>query len=251
MSSRFNTDTGALNTRADLNASRARYDLEDWMLQFLPDLKGRRIVDLGCGSGKQVMRFAPLVGAEGSVLGLDASREAVAEVEAKAAAAGYAQVSAAQVRLDDVLAYLEERDFDLVTSSYAIYYASDFVGLMSALAGRIGSRGEVFVCGPGAGTNREMSDIIAGLAPEAAYVADFIDEAGLAALSEAYAECETFRLDNAISFRSAEEVMAWWRNHNSYDPLLESRVRETLGEAFERSDRWEMTKSVLGVRCRV
>ena len=255
MSTRFNTDTAALNTRADLNASRARHDLEDWMLKFLPELGRRHVVDLGCGSGKQIMRFASMVGPDGSILGLDASAQGVEEVRAKAAAAGYDWVSADQVVLDEVPAYLADRRFDLVLSTYAIYYATDFVQLLKDLGDRMGEGGEIFVSGPGTGTNREVSDIVARLAPDMphdkVYVADFIDEAGIAALRSHFRECEIHRLDNAIAFHSADEVMAWWKNHNSYVPEIEAEVGAAIEAEFQQSCPWEMTKSVVGVHCRV
>lgn len=255
MSTRFNTDTDALNTRADLNRSRARHDLEDWMLGLLPSLEGKRVVDLGCGSGKQIMRFAPLVGREGKVLGIDASEQAVSEVESKASAAGYDWVSAAQITLDDSAAYLESHEFDLVISSYAIYYATDFVQLLRDLGNLMGAGGQIFVCGPGEGTNRELLDVVARLAPdrprEEVYVRDFIDVQGISELAAHFGSLDIHRLDNAVTFHSPAEVMAWWKNHNSFVPELESQVGRQIEEDFQRISCWEMTKSVLGVHCRV
>ena len=254
MSTRFNTDTGALNTRADLNASRAKHDLEDWMMQFLPALEGRRMVDLGCGSGKQIMRFAPLVGPEGSILGIDASAQAVEEVRAKAGQAGYAWVEAEQLGLDDSVDFLADRSFDLVVSTYAIYYASDFVKLLKDLGDRMPPGGELLVVGPGTGTNREISDIVARLSPSASeklYVSDFIDEAGIAALADHFGGCETHRLDNPIRFHGTEEVMAWWRNHNSYVPDLEAEARAAIEAQLDEAGQWYMTKSLLALHCRV
>jgi len=86
---------------------------------LLPDLKGKRIVDLGCGFGW----FARHAAGEGaaSVLGLDLSHNMIARALAETASPAVTYEIADLDRLD-----LPEGVFDLAYSSLAFHYIADF-----------------------------------------------------------------------------------------------------------------------------
>ena len=69
-------------------------------------------------------------------------------------------MNALQCSFDDVLQVLSNERFDLITSSYAVYYASDMLRLIAGLRDLALEDGRVFVCGPGRGTNQEMTDLV-------------------------------------------------------------------------------------------
>jgi len=86
---------------------------------LLPDLAGRRIVDLGCGFG-WFCRFAAEHGAA-SVLGLDLSENMLARARADTTD------TAIEYRLCDLdQLVLPEAAFDLAYSSLALHYVVDF-----------------------------------------------------------------------------------------------------------------------------
>jgi ubiquinone/menaquinone biosynthesis C-methylase UbiE len=58
------------------------------MLNLLDAQKGHRILDVGCGTGEEVMALARLVGSEGLVTGLDKSETMIAEAEKRSAGSG-------------------------------------------------------------------------------------------------------------------------------------------------------------------
>ena len=43
--------------------------------------------------------------------------------------------------------------------------------------------------------------------------------------------------------------MSWWRNHNSFRPALEARVRSRLDDVLASTGALELTKNVLAVQC--
>jgi len=140
--------------------------------------------------------------------------------------------------------------FDLIVSSYAIYYAKDMVGLIRSLASRLTEGGRVFVCGPGAGTNREMDELARQAAPGAELpppLADFISLEQMAAASTAYAKFDTHRLGNAVRFETADALLAWWRNHSMYAPAADEAVARAAREHFAEHGEFLLTKNVLGV----
>ncbi len=89
---------------------------------LLPDLSGKRVVDLGCGFG-WFARWAREHGAAG-VLGLDLSENMIARARAETADPGIQYGIADLDRLE-----LPTGSFDFAYSSLAFHYVEDFAGL--------------------------------------------------------------------------------------------------------------------------
>ena len=247
----FDADTAALIERAALNTRRTEHDLEAWIFGHLELTGAKRIADLGCGTGKQLFALAEQVPAHTELIGIDISEAAVAEVNTRAHREGATNIRALRASLDDCPGALPDGQFDLILSTYAIYYAADVAGLLESLAPALAPGGAMFLCGPGAGTNREMIALANDLADapqdQAPEVADFLDARALDALRQTYRSVKPLRLENAVTFAAPAEVMTWWRNHNMFRPALERRVAHELQRHFARAPTFRMTKSVLGV----
>jgi len=252
MIGRFNTDTEALKSRAQINAGKAKHDLEEWMIPLLPPLRSLQVLDLGCGTGKQIFRFAPLVAGEGWILGVDVSKNAVCAVNERARAEELRWVEAAQMPLDDCVQRLAGRHFDLIVSSYAIYYSKDIVALLKGVRSLLTDRGTVFVCGPGKHTNREILDIVNRFIPDSSEklepIDDFLGPAEIRDIARSYSKSIVSRLENKILFGSPDGVLSWWNHHNSFVPSVAAGVQEYVNAYFENNETFSLTKNVLGVR---
>src|SRR5437868_10520575 len=91
---------------------------------LLPDLRGLRVVDLGCGFG-WFCRWARQQGAA-QVLGIDVSGKMLARSRAEAADPAVTYTRADMEHLD-----LPPASFDLVYSALALHYVENLSGLMS------------------------------------------------------------------------------------------------------------------------
>ena len=100
------------------------------LLSMLPDLRGKTILDIGCGMGQHARRYADMGAA--SILGIDISEKMLAYARAHNHAHNIAYRRMAMEQLDAL-----DRQFDLVTSSLAFDYVEDFEGLMRAIHGRM------------------------------------------------------------------------------------------------------------------
>lgn len=213
------------------------------------------VLDLGCGTGKQLFALAPLVGSAGRLVGVDIASSAVDEVNERAKASGAGHISAVRAALDDVPSEFAGATFDLILSTYAIYYSVDAAGLLCRLRNLLAPDGVAFVAGPGEGTNREVDDLVAEVLPTVAppvqLVLDFMDPDELARLGASYAAVQTVRLENQIRFTSPDEVLRWWRNHNSYRSEADNAMSKALDRHFSRSAEFVLTKNVLGVHLHV
>lgn len=102
------------------------------MFHLLPPLVGKKVLDLGCGTGEHLCHYADL-GAE-LLVGLDLSETMLTQ-----AAQNFAKKSAKPTacrfyslpmeRLNEV----EEANFDLITSSFAFHYVADLPALLAQI----------------------------------------------------------------------------------------------------------------------
>lgn len=252
MSGCFDSDTDALRQRERINVDGALHNLEEWITQQVNPYRGMRILDLGCGTGKQILHFAPLVFTEGHITGIDISDEAVASVKRRAEREGLGNIDAIKGSIDDCLSLLQDQEFDLIISTYAVYYSRDMIGLLSKLRVLLSAKGQVFVCGYGRGTNLELIKLINQSAHGSQKVTDeihdFIGEPEISEIGRWYSRHRAVRLDNRIRFTSAESVLRWWRNHNSFVEDIYEEVAKSIECHFKFNKAFILTKAVLGIQ---
>ena len=101
---------------------------QPYFLGLLPDLTGKRVLDLGCGAG-QLARHAAEGGAQ-EVIALDVSERMldIARTE-------YAHPRVTHRRQAIESAEFPDGRFDLVVSSLAFHYVADYAGLLGRIAG--------------------------------------------------------------------------------------------------------------------
>jgi len=104
------------------------------LFSLLPDLSGKRILDLGCGYGENCKKFIEMGAA--FVMGIDISEKMLEVAREKHAGSN---IVFAQMGMED-LPQLEET-FDLVVSSLAIHYVCDFDKLVHDVAQRLNDGG--------------------------------------------------------------------------------------------------------------
>jgi ubiquinone/menaquinone biosynthesis C-methylase UbiE len=244
------SDTHALIHRISANQN-AQHSLEDWIFQRVTIEAHMDVLDLGCGTGKQLFALQKLVSPNSKLTGVDVSVDAVRAVTEHAERHGVENVEASMCPLDDVVAHFEGRRFDLILSTYAVYYSSDMKSLLASLSGLLSERGQVFVCGYGKDTNREFDGLLERISGDTGQhmpVGDFISAAAIAEVAQHYSSHTVTRLANSVEFSTLDALMSWWTNHGSYVPELHEQARASLVEHFDRNQSFQLTKNVLGVR---
>jgi SAM-dependent methyltransferase len=240
---KFDSDQAALDQRATIQSERAERDLEQWFLDCVRPEPHWKVLELGCGLGKQTFILAPRVK---EIVAVDISQEAVDTVNYYARDGGL-NVRAYQASFDDQHWHMNGQ-YDLIFSIYAIYYATNMMEILRRMRFHLNEKGKVFVAVPGAGSNDEMKDLeerASGVTLPR--VKSFITQDQVAALVTEYSSVEEHWLPNRIVFQNSWEVMKWWRNHNSYNPDHDGDVEVALRRHFIQHETFAVTKNVLGI----
>lgn len=110
------------------------------MLSLLPDLQGKRLLDLGCGTGEHLRLY--LESGAKSVVGLDLSAKMLqqAQITLKKCGQFHGRFSFHQLPMEK-LTDLPEHNFDVITSSFAFHYVQNFPALLSSIREKLAPNG--------------------------------------------------------------------------------------------------------------
>lgn len=106
------------------------------MFSLLPELNGKKVLDLGCGAGGHLLHYLDL-GAE-KVVGLDLSQNMLNQAAEDFAEFGipsekYRFYCLPMAQLDQI----SENRFDVITSSFAFHYVDDFPDLLVKISQKL------------------------------------------------------------------------------------------------------------------
>jgi ubiquinone/menaquinone biosynthesis C-methylase UbiE len=93
--------------------------------------RGMRVLDLGCGAGDVSMLTAELVGAGGSVVGIDRNQDVLAVAEERAQTARLGQIDFEEASLE---AFSDPEPFDAVIGRYVLIHQADPAAVIRAAA---------------------------------------------------------------------------------------------------------------------
>lgn len=102
----------------------SEHAVHEALLNEIMPLKGRRILDVGCGNGSTVLEIAKQVGPEGKAAGIDFSPEGIAEAKKKASELGLEKVTEFRVADAEKLPF-EDNHFDVVISECVVCLTPD------------------------------------------------------------------------------------------------------------------------------
>lgn len=104
---------------------------------LLPELDGRAVLDLGCGTGERCVEYARRGAAK--VVGIDISERMLAEARRKNS---HPRVEYRRLPMEEIGTL--DGPFDVVASSLAIHYVADYAGVAAAVYGLL-NPGGIFV----------------------------------------------------------------------------------------------------------
>ena len=259
-----------LLTRIDIHEKYGSANIDQWTTDLLKPEAGMNILDIGCGAGKLCFLFDDYTKGAAEITGGDFSEELLDKARARNNERG----SNIDFKFLDFNKRFEFPDntFDLCTSAFAIYYASDLnstfreahrvIRSPDPTSGKPGGR--LFVSGPLPENKQMFYDIIKEatnktippMPGSSRFKGDIFNT-----IDRIFAKTELHRFENQLTFPDvapfieyvraslSEDRKLWTSMFNGkeeYEALIQT-IQDVATRWFERDGKLVMTKVVGGI----
>ena len=240
----------ALTVRIATHEKFAKYEVNDWILENLELTEGEKILDIGCGSGKQLIPYAKRVGRDGLAYGVDASGEILKEAVEAARKEG-ASIEFKQCKMEELAECIgRKKQFDAIASSFAIYYTRNVDKTVSDIRSLLKDGGRVFVCGPTAGNNKELAELHAKVAPlpdKFFEHVEFMANTALPTFRKHFKNVKTSIFKNPVVFPNKQALLDYWNSYTLFNEKAKAKFEALVDEYFSKRSRFTTQKVVLGI----
>jgi ubiquinone/menaquinone biosynthesis C-methylase UbiE len=154
----YQETTNDLLARIDIHKKYGSRDIDEWMLHQLSPQKNTRILDVGCGAGKQCFLFYKALEGEADITGGDVNPELLEKARQENARIGN-RIKFIDLNFNQRFP-IEDNQFDLLTCCFAIYYAEDIPFTISEMHRVLKPGGRLFTTGPMPENKRLFYEII-------------------------------------------------------------------------------------------
>ncbi len=230
----YRETTEDLLTRIDIHKKYGGKDIDQWMLALLNVQPGARILDVGCGAGKQCFLFHNALQGKAEITGGDMNEELLTKARQENAKIG-SPITITELDFNNTFPF-PDAQFDLLTCCFAIYYAADIPFTISQMHRVLKPGGRLFTSGPMPQNKQLFYDVIREATgkeippmPGSSRYASQI----LSAMRTQFKSVEEHIFENPLTFEAAEPFLEYTRASLSEDRKLWKSFFESP-EDFER-----------------
>jgi ubiquinone/menaquinone biosynthesis C-methylase UbiE len=254
--------TKDLQTRIDIHARYGSKDVDKWMLDLLQPVQGMRILDVGCGAGKQLRAFYDYLGGEAELVGGDVNEELLGQARKLGSDVG-AGFELIPLDFNRRFPFLDE-EFDLVSCCFAIYYAENVAHTVREMHRLLKSGGQLFTTGPMPSNKALFYDIIGEatgveippMPGSSRYSSEILD-----AIKAQFSKCRLEIFENPLVFGElqpfldytraslSEDRKLWaqlFRNAGTYNEVMD-KIKKVADKRLQSAGNLIMTKVVGGI----
>lgn len=257
----YQETTNDLLTRINIHDAYGAQDIDKWMLKVVPLEQGMHILDVGCGAGKQCFSYLAHLSGKAHITGTDVSDELLAKAKEENSKLGN-RVTFEEMDFNKEFTFPDET-FDLVSCSFAIYYAEDIPFTIKEMHRVLKHGGHLFSTGPMPENKQMFYDIIREatgrvippMPGSSRYASQILD-----AIKAQFSQVDVHIFENPLTFPEVEPFIEYTRASLSEDRLLwntffqtkadfEQIMQEITNVAkqwFDRDGKLVMTKVVGG-----
>jgi ubiquinone/menaquinone biosynthesis C-methylase UbiE len=252
-----------LLTRIRIHETYGARNIDQWNIEVLHPTADMKILDVGCGAGKQCFLYSDYTDRKADITGTDFSEELLSKAREKLAERGDTNVKFDFMDFNKPFQFADNT-FDLLSSAFAIYYASDLDFTFGEAHRVLKPGGRLFVTGPLPENKKMFYDIIkeatnATIPPmpgSSRFKGDIYKT-----IESKFAKTELLTFENPITFPAvapfieyvraslSEDRKLWTSMFNGkveYEALI-SKIADVATRWLERDGKLVMTKVVGGI----
>ena len=230
----YQETTSDLLTRIDIHQKFGSRDIDQWMLDILQMPKGSRILDVGCGAGKQCFVFYNALEGAADITGGDVSAELLERARQE------------NDRLSNHVKFIdldfnkrfpfEADQFDLLSACFTIYYAEDIPFTIREMHRVLKTGGRLFTTGPMPENKRLFYEIIREATQKTIPPMPGSSRYGssiLEAIQNTFSQVAVHFFENPLTFAELDPFLSYTRASLSEDRKLWTSLFEGKDD-FER-----------------
>ncbi len=252
-----------LLVRIDIHEKYGLRNIDQWNTEVLDPKPGFKILDVGCGAGKQCFLFNDYTKGQIEIVGGDFSEELLAKAREKMGERGDKNITFQFLDFNKKFEF-EDNRFDLLTSAFAIYYAADLQFTFSEAHRVLKPGGRLFVTGPLPENKQMFYDIIKEatgkeippMPGSSRFKGDIFNT-----IDGIFAKTELLKFENPLTFPEvkpfidyvraslSEDRKLWTSMFNGkeeYEAMIKS-IEAVAQKWFDRDGKLVMTKVVGGI----
>ena len=221
-----------LKARLSINNQVSVVDFQQWVQDQTEVPNGSDVLDVGCGTGEQSLRFLNRVGESGSVYAIDSMESSITQLlENEAAGRNLIGKVGDMMDLRDLI---NDRRFNVAASTYAIYYARNPGVVLKTMYDSLKPGGHLMICVPqGPHGLVELvrryklipSVVLDSLSMGRQLLEPFFDKH--------FDSYSISFLKNQQSYKDINQVMSALTASPYYDDTIETDVRRNIESAIE------------------
>ncbi|MDD5368921.1 MAG: class I SAM-dependent methyltransferase [Anaerolineaceae bacterium] len=142
----YQETTSDLLTRIDIHNKYGSRNIDEWMMGLLHLEKGMKILDVGCGSGKQCFSYLNELNEEADISGGDINPELLDQARKENSHLG-GKVTFVELDFNKRFPY-PDNQFDLLSCCFSIYYAENIPFTIAEMHRVLKPGGRLFTTGP-------------------------------------------------------------------------------------------------------
>ena len=258
----YQETTRDLQTRINIHDQFGGRNIDEWMLDLLKLQKGSKILDVGCGAGKQCFKYHDFLEGDCEIIGGDVSQELLEKAKTENAKRGL-DIEFRTLNFNEKFPF-EDNTFDLISCSFAIYYAEDIPFTISEMHRVLKQGGRLFTTGPLPENKQMFYDVIreaTGKTIPPMPGSSRYQSGIYASVQELFSVSEMNVFENPLTFPTSEPFVQYTRASLSEDRKLwndfftgEKEFEEMMAAIARVADKWlerdgklVMTKVVGGI----
>lgn len=256
----YEETTEDLQTRIDIHNKYGGKNIDEWMLGSLDPARGSKILDVGCGAGKQLLAFHSYLDGKVEITGGDVNQELLEEARQKTKSMQGIEI----MELDFNRRFpMDDDSYDLVSCCFAIYYARDIPFTIREMHRVTRPGGRLFTTGPMRSNKQEFYDVIreaTGKQIPPMPGSSRYDSEILGAIRDTFQEVEVDVFENPLRFETADPFVeytraslsedrklwgAFFESHEDFNEIM-AKIQEVAERRIEENGELVMAKVVGG-----
>jgi len=255
----YNENKRDLSKRSDAHKSFAEKDIEAWIKETVQVKPGETVLDIGCGTGNQLVTYSSMLGDSGRIYACDLQQELLDKAKARLSEKGIKNIEFHRQNMDDKFPFDDDK-FELVCSCFAIYYSNDPESLVKEIHRMLKKGGKIFIAGP---TPKNTDDFwklhekVSGcpVSEKAMKRRASINDVFIPLVKKHFNNVRIEIFDNIMHFPSAESVMKYYIASPIFVEGVpdseKERVKNTMLAEVEKeisaNGKFDIKKQVYGV----